>query len=34
MSEAIEKSEIYVVKGKSIKLADYTQEPKEQLINI
>lgn len=29
-----EKSSIYVVKGKSIKLADYTQSPREQLINL
>lgn len=29
-----EKSSIYVVKAKSIKLADYTQLPKEQLVNL
>lgn len=29
-----EKSAIYVVKGKAIKIADYTQEPKEQLISL
>lgn len=29
-----EKSAIYVVKGKAIKLADYTQDPKEQFINL
>ncbi|EKQ58124.1 MULTISPECIES: pyridoxamine 5'-phosphate oxidase family protein [unclassified Clostridium] len=29
-----EKAAIYVVKGKYIKLADYSKEPKEQLINI
>jgi general stress protein 26 len=29
-----EKSSIYVVKGKFIKLSDYTQLPKEQLINL